>query len=459
MLIEFSVANFRSIRDEITLSMVASNTVKELEGEAGESNNVFFDQNDKKYLKSAVIYGANGSGKSNLLTAMLFLKQFVRNSSNSGQGDQVIPVIPFLLNTANKKEPSSFEITFVLDQMRYRYGLQVTQEKVTAEWLFGIEANSKGKESYYFTRDEESIKVNAKNFKEGKNIVGNTRNNALFLSTVAQLNGPLAQGILKWFGSNFNILSGLSDHTVDFTKEKVWKDIEFRKKVVELMRVLNSGMEDIYLQESILENLPVPSPVATQNNSKLTAILDQLKEEVRKLRPDVITDQQDVDVSSMHKQYDAAGNFVDIVALDFDFQSSGTKKLFALLGPWLECLENGEILIVDELDSKFHTKLTAELIKLFHSKLNANNAQLIFASHDTNLLRKDIFRRDQIWFAEKDDKGGTDLYSLVEYKVNQATSVRNDASYEKDYLMGKYGAIPYFGNIERFLNDFVDEQI
>ena len=120
-------------------------------------------------------------------------------------------------------------------------------------------------------------------------------------------------------------------------------------------------------------------------------------------------------------------------------------------------MEKGKILIVDELDSRLHTKLTTELIKIFQSEINTKNAQLIFASHDTNLLRKDLFRRDQIWFTEKTKFGATDLYSLVEYKINQATSVRNDASFEKDYLIGKYGAIPYFGNIKNFINDFVYE--
>jgi AAA15 family ATPase/GTPase len=144
--------------------------------------------------------------------------------------------------------------------------------------------------------------------------------------------------------------------------------------------------------------------------------------------------------------------------MDFGLESRGTQKLFALLGPLLDTIENGKILIVDELDSRLHTKLTIELLKIFESKINKKNAQLIFASHDTNLLRGDLFRRDQIWFAEKNPIGDTDLYSLVEYKINKEISVRNDASFEKDYLIGKYGAIPYFGNIEKFLNEFVNEQ-
>jgi AAA15 family ATPase/GTPase len=165
---------------------------------------------------------------------------------------------------------------------------------------------------------------------------------------------------------------------------------------------------------------------------------------------------KEITINSYHKKYDAAMNLIDdLVELKFRLESAGTQRLFALLGPWFDALENGDILIIDEFGSNLHTKLSMELIKIFQSKINTTNAQLIFASHDTNLLRNDLFRRDQIWFTEKDSKSGSsDLYSLVEYKINQATSVRNDASFEKDYLIGKYGAIPYFGDITRFINDF-----
>ena len=128
-----------------------------------------------------------------------------------------------------------------------------------------------------------------------------------------------------------------------------------------------------------------------------------------------------------------------------------------MIGPWLDTLQKGKTLIVDEFGASIHTKLSIELIRLFQSKLN-NEAQLIVATHDTNLLRKDLFRRDQIWFVEKSAEGVSDLYSLAEYKINQATSVRNDASFYKDYLMGKYGAIPHFGNISKFIEDYGKEQ-
>ena len=162
--------------------------------------------------------------------------------------------------------------------------------------------------------------------------------------------------------------------------------------------------------------------------------------------------------SIIYKNFSKDNLHLGNAVLDFNLESKGTQKLFSLLGPLLDTLEKGRILVIDELDSRLHPLLTMELVKLFHSKFNKKNAQLIFASHDTNLLRKDIFRRDQIWFAEKDEFGASDIYSLVEYKINQATAVRNDASFEKDYLLGKYGGVPFFGDIQNFLNEFIYEQ-
>ena len=141
-------------------------------------------------------------------------------------------------------------------------------------------------------------------------------------------------------------------------------------------------------------------------------------------------------------------------SLNFKFESLGTTKLFVLLGPFFDTIQNGDVLIINEFGTSLHTQLSVELLKLFYSTMNVLGAQLIITTHDTNLLRKDLLRRDQIWFAEKSSEGASDLYSLVEYKINQANSVRNDASFSKDYLLGRYGAIPYFGNIDKFIMEY-----
>ena len=456
MLIEFSVSNYLSIKEAITFSMVASNAVKELESPTEGVNNIFWDKNNKnKYLKSAVVYGANGSGKSNLLSAIGFYRRFILSSSNDRQADDEIRTIPFLLSTETENTPSSFEMVFVIDAIRFRYGFEATKKTVTSEWLFGFDTENSNKESSYFTRENQDIKVSNKKFKEGKGLENKTRPNALFLSTVAQLNGEVSNKIQNWLKTNINVISGLEDATTGYTIGRFQDQKEFRKKIINFLKLINLGIEDIKIEETALDNL---SKISTKKreDEKIAALIQELQKELKE-RMKKGGDAKEITINAFHKKFDEANKLIDTIALDFELESKGTQKLLGLLGPWFDTLEKGKILIVDELDSRLHTKLTAELLKIFQSSINTKNAQLIFASHDTNLLRNDLFRRDQIWFTEKDNTGSTDLYSLVEYKINQATSVRNDASFEKDYLIGKYGAIPYFGNIPKFLNDFVNE--
>ena len=456
MLIEFSVSNYLSIKEAITFSMVASNAVKELESPTEGVNNVFWDiTNKNKYLKSAVVYGANGSGKSNLLSAIGFYRRFILSSSNDRQADDEIKTIPFLLSTQTENTPSSFEMVFVIDTIRFRYGFEATKKTVTSEWLFGFDTENSNKESSYFTREYQVIKVFNKNFKEGKGLENKTRPNALFLSTVAQLNGEVSNKIQNWLKTNIIVISGLEDATTGYTIGRFQDQKEFRKKIINFFKIINLGIEDIKIEATALDNLSKISP-KKREDEKIAALIQELKKELKE-RMKKGGDAKEITINAFHNKFNEANKLIDTIALDFELESKGTQKLFGLLGPWFDTLEEGKILIVDELDSRLHTKLTTELLKIFQSSINTKNAQLIFASHDTNLLRNDLFRRDQIWFTEKDNTGSTDLYSLVEYKINQATSVRNDASFEKDYLIGKYGAIPYFGNIPKFLNDFVNE--
>lgn len=456
MLIEFSVGNYLSIKEAITFSMLASNAVKELESSSEGVNNVFWDKSNKnKYLKSAVVYGANGSGKSNLLWAIGFYRRFILSSSNDRQADDEIMTIPFLLSTETENKPSSFEMVFVIDAIRFRYGFEATKKIITTEWLFGFDTENSNKESTYFTRENQNIKVSNKNFKEGKGLENNTRPNALFLSTVAQLNGEVSNKIQNWLKANINVISGLEDATTAYTIGRFQDQEEFRKKIINFFKLTNLGIEDIKMEEPVLDNLSKILP-QKREDEKIASLIQELQKELKD-RMKKGGDAREISINAFHKKFDEANKMIDTIALDFELESKGTQKLFGLLGPWFDTLEKGKILIVDELDSRLHTKLTTELLKIFQSGINTKNAQLIFASHDTNLLRNDLFRRDQIWFTEKDNSGSTDLYSLVEYKINQATSVRNDASFEKDYLIGKYGAIPYFGNIPKFLNDFVNE--
>ena len=220
-----------------------------------------------------------------------------------------------------------------------------------------------------------------------------------------------------------------------------------RERILNFIKIIDLGIQDIAVKENFIDNLSDSTTIP--NDPLLKKIVGGISEAMNPSGNKI----RELNILAMHNKYEG-DNVVDKVTLPFQNESIGTVKIFALLGPWLDTLANGGILIVDEFGASIHTKLALELIRLFQSKLNNGDAQLIVATHDTNLLRKDLLRRDQIWFAEKDERGISDLYSLVEYKINQATSVRNDATFSKDYLHGKYGAIPYFGNIEKFIADY-----
>ncbi len=435
MLIEFSVANYRSFRDEVTLSMVAS-PLKTGEGVPDERNQ-FAAPGDINLLTSAAIYGANASGKSNLIAAINFMRRFVITSSNIREEDEGIDVDPFRLSTDTDTEPSSFEVVFIADEQHYRYGFEVTTERVVTEWLHVVPTI---REPSLFERDDDDIKlferdrddiVLGERFEaEGQDLKTKTRYNALFLSVVAQFAGATAQTVLEWFRT-CNSLRGLSDHSLlPFTVSQMGKN-EMSDKIVEFVRSMDLGINGIQLSK-VKENTDFP-PRQTRG---IRVLRGERSED---------TELERVSIHTVHRQYDDEGEIVgnDLFTMD-EHESQGTQKLFALSGPLLDTLEKGKVLFVDELDARLHPLLTREIVKLFNDpEKNPNRAQLVFATQDTNLLDHRLLRRDQIWFTEKDRQGGSHLYSLVEFKIH------NDALFEKDYIQGRYGAIPYLGNIRK----------
>ncbi|MET1249225.1 ATP-binding protein [Sporolactobacillus sp. STCC-11] len=421
MILQFSVGNFLSFRDEVTLSMVASRITEHKDTHLIKLPHI-------NLLKTAVVYGANSSGKSNLIKAINFMKNFVRLSSKEGQiGEEIGGIDSFKLNTVNADKPSLFEIVFVHQEKQYRYGFQADRKEVKNEWLYVAHLGGKEKELFYRENGEISV---TKDFPEGEGLEKRTRINALFLSVVANLNGEIATSILYWFKS-LRVLDGLTDFTVGYTMKKI-QDASSKKELMILINKLDLGIEDLIVED---ETLP-----------------KGMYEFIKKFSAPVNTDQlpaQHHSISTLHKKYDGNNQFVGLEKFRMAAnESEGTKKIISLLGPIIDTLNNGRILVVDELDAKLHPLLTRFIIRLFHSnEFNKKSAQLIFNSHDTNLLSKEFFRRDQLWFTEKDEYGATDLYALSDYKV------RKDASYEKDYLHGKYGSIPYIGSF-----DFSDKE-
>lgn len=423
MILQFSVGNFLSFRDEVTLSMVASRIT-----EHKETNIITLDH--MKLLKSAVIYGANSSGKSNLIKAMGFMRNFVQSSSKEGQiGEEISGIRSFRLNTANVTKPSYFEIVFFHEGMQYRYGFEADTKEVKSEWLYAAHPGRKEKELFFRENGEISV---TKGFQEGQGLEKRTRSNALFLSVVANLNGDIATSILFWF-KNLRVLDGLTNHTRNYTIRKIL-DVSSKEELMILINKLDLGIEDL-----IVEAKSIPQEML-ELLKKINGKVDRFPTE----HHSIIT---------MHKQYDSENHFVGLERFQLtEEESEGTKKIVALLGPIVDALNKGQILVVDELDAKLHPLITRFIIRLFHStEFNKKNAQLVFNSHDTNLLSKAFFRRDQIWFAEKDTYGATDLYALSDF------SVRKDASYEKDYLHGKYGSIPYVGTFDFLGKDGTDQ--
>ena len=451
MLAEFSIKNFLSFKNEVTFSMAAARAMKEVfTGEEPMSNLITSPDGKETFLRVASIYGANSSGKSNLIKSMGFFRSMILNSVNNDHILSGFSQRQFQLDADSENQTSGFEMVFIIDNTRYRYGFEILQEVVVSEWLFIQEPDSQ-KESYCFKRENDLIQVNPRTFKEAKPLDTLTRNNALFLTTAAQFNVPVALRIRERFSKHFNVISGIDEQTLNYTALQYMNDEAMRERILNFIQLIDLGIQDISVKEKLLDSLGDSSLLqADPLIRKIVGGLDNaLNLPVGKIK--------ELDIKAEHNKYNG-DEVVNRVAFPLGQESIGTIKIFALIGPWLDTLRSGGTLIVDEFGASIHTKLALELIRLFQSKLNRGDAQLIVTTHDTNLLRKDLLRRDQIWFAEKDSHGVSDLYSLVEYKINQATSVRSDAAFSKDYLLGKYGAIPYFGNIEKFISDYSADQ-
>ena len=436
MLIEFSIENFLSFKDLTTLSMVAAKSFKEHNDSHIIETNANFN-----LLKSAVVYGNNASGKSNLLEAMGFMKAIVLNSFRDALMDneeKKFPLEKFALNTKTEEETSYFEISFIQNGIKYRYGFEIDYDKIVAEWLF----HATSKEVYLFKRYNQDIEINKSAFKEGLGKDKDVKENVLFLSLLATLGKETSTSIVDWF-KKFNFVNGIHDRGHKrYTIDKLKTDSQFFTWVLHFIKYLE--ISNLATTEEDVSEIDLESLRNKEKDEEIISLLSSIQKIQSKQpkRDQLIT---------YHRKYDENNVLIDIVPFNFDKQESeGTKKLLYLLGPWYDVLQNGKVLIVDELDSRLHSQLTSRLIDFFH-KFNRSNAQLICAVHDISLLKKEIFRRDQIWFVEKNQFGASELVSLGNFKTDK---VRNKSAFNKNYFEGKYGAIPYFGVNEK-LNDLL----
>ncbi|HMQ46644.1 MAG TPA: ATP-binding protein [Saprospiraceae bacterium] len=430
MLVLFSVKNFKTFKDKAVLNLVASNYEKseDLEGEPLHTDSQF----NLKILKSAVVYGANASGKTKLVEALGFMKRFVLD--NHSVKGQPIPVTPFRLNTETESAPSEFEVAFIHNKVLYRYGFEADSERICAEWLY---YRPKTKEIELFYRELQEFETHARNFPKGNLVIKQelVAENALLLAVAAQFNDDICNQVMEWFGT-LKVISGANEERYKAYTMKQTQIPDRKRKILELLNAADLGIEDVQLKKMNADQLPPD-------------LRDIIFQKMANAGSEAMSG-----VETTHKKRDSSGQFVEHVQFSMEEdESNGTEKFYILAGPILDVLENGYTLVVDELDAKLHSNLVARLVSLFHSNaLNPKNAQLIFNTHDTNLLSADLFRRDQIWFTEKNRYGEAELFSLADFK--SADGVRKNEAYEKNYLRGKYGAVPFLGSF-RYLTELV----
>lgn len=410
MLLEFRVRNYRSIRDEIVVSFVASKEKKLADTHLASTGITSIPH----VLRSAVVYGPNASGKSTLLFALHYMRSVIAESAVLQPG-QTFNVQPFRLDSEYAKQPTEFEITFLLGGVRHQYGFSLTPERIVDEWLLVYRAP---KPQQWFRRSFNE-ETQSSDYEFSTHLTGprklwqeTTRPNALFLSTGAQLNSELLGPIFRWlveqpvyFGAG---LSPLPDLTTQLLQTELGK-----RAVHEFLASADISISDVVsvsrpgFQQQIMFGPDGP---------KFS------REEREMLMPQFV-----------HKTEHGSATF------ELHEESEGTQRLYALVAPVLEVLKNGRLLIVDELDRSLHPLLVRRLVRMFHQpELNPLGAQLLFSTHDTSLLDRTLFRRDQIWFTEKDQDQATRLYPLSDF------SPRETEAWEKGYLIGRYGAVPFF---------------
>lgn len=401
MLIQFNFSNFKSYKDEVSLDMTTT-SIKE------HPYNTIINSKGEGYVKVAAIYGANASGKSGVIDAFNFMRFFVLNSFKRESEGADIPLKRFAFDKSSRNGKSEFEVFFTYENKEYQYGFVVDNKRVYEEWLY--KRDFRGKDKYNTLFERSYGKVNCgENLKDAKVFTDLVGESTLFLSLISNAKIKEAKNIYNWF-LNTQVMD-LGNAAIEALITRVLpikiKDEKYLKSFERFLKAIDIGIDGIRIEE----------------------IKHTSSEE----------DETTCKVYSKHASIDASG----YIEIPFSEESGGTQKMFGLYNFLFNCLNEGNTLFIDELDAKLHPLLLRYIINMFHNPdINKNNAQLIYTTHDVSTLTKETFRRDQIWFCEKDKKGISNLYSLVEYKLENDKKVRNDATYNKDYLAGRYGAIP-----------------
>jgi len=386
---------------------------------------------DVTLLKSKAIYGANASGKSNIVKAF---GSFIRIVQHSVKDEQILEkhMAPFFLSTETFDKPVFMQLVFRCEGVRYRYGFQADRERIHSEWLYATPGK---REQPYFIRDNDTlIKINKKNFSEADVVMklidnekGNPifRKNSLFLTSLAAFGvGKISKMLLNEI-ARFMVVDGLK-HPGAFDQTTASLEMPGMKKLVQtFLAMADAGINELKTIEVPDENVGESGNLAKK----------------RKI------------VVAVKDVYDANHKLFSTMPFPFSlFESEGTNKMYEISTFIINALREGRVLVIDEFDARFHPLITQKIVELFNSQGN-KYGQLIFVTHDTNLLSADLLRRDQIDFVEKDTYGSSHLYTLVQFK-----GVRDNDPFEKNYIKGKYGAIPFVGDFNNLFAHFEDAE-
>lgn len=423
MLIEFKFGNFRSFRDEAVLSMEAMGL--------GRLKNCLISYNSMKLIPSVAIYGKNGGGKSNVIRAFWVAVQFIKNAQRTQHENAKIPVKPFLLNDYSKDEPTFFEFTYVLDNVKYIYGFSATKEKIFSEYLYH---SPKGQKATVFTRTEQKFTFTEEKAKR-KLISEAVAPNQLFFSVACTMNDTDCMRAMKWFREYVFFSRDYTDipkQLLEYSNDK-----NMLAAISSYAKAADLGIEkmEFEFKDEEVKDFESEKNIPEEIRSALTAFMQNLKENSN--ISEIGLQKSEVRATSYHNGINKNGVRTSFT-LDLSDESDGTRKLMSIAPAIESVLNNGGIVLVDELEKELHPMLVNYIVAKFQSKTsNPNGAQLIFTTHNTELLDMELMRKDQLYFADKNRKdGASELYSIADFSTKTADNIR------KGYLAGKYGATP-----------------
>lgn len=415
MILELRVSNFLSFKDEQVFSMIGVQRLKE------QKNNLVELARNVSGLKSAAIFGANASGKTNLMNAVAYLIYMIKDSFKNSNNKDAFTVPKFALNKGYKNKPTLLEITVLVDNSLYRYGVSIS-DHIEKEWLFCDEELA-------FDRQNGQLIVGEGYNKKAMDLrLSLTNDYSLFLTVLATTDTKWVKPLYNYFLHKIIIADGINHNKGDSLLKQYIKDknSDALDKVLKLIKNVDIGIENLTLEER---------PFSVIGPSK-----EEVPEEVYQQLMDSIQYQSEKIITT-HNVYDDSGKKISTKKfVSLDAESSGTNVFLSIIGPIIYALENGATIFIDEMDAQLHPLLAKKIIQLFNR--NDTQAQLVITTHNTTLLDiTDTFRRDQIWFTEKDKVEASYLICLSDFR-EKGKVIRNDTRVAKNYLRGKYGATP-----------------